>query len=202
MIHLKSDIVGAGQAGDVIIHNPDHPNPALRLCRVVPIDAGLLSVIKESVSEEPSASEANDAASKTISEDWARVEAIQTFRPLGQLGRELKDRKFEHDETGDCPRLDDPGVAYDISFAAAVHLKRWSEMEPVDDLGGAWLTLKATLVVFHVLADRLAIASHSTRSPKYEFGSGVIPETEVLNALDVLMRNATVTYGDGGEWLS
>ncbi len=53
VIHLKSDVVGAGQAGDVIIHNPDHPNPALRLCRVVPIDAGLLSVIKESVSEEP-----------------------------------------------------------------------------------------------------------------------------------------------------
>lgn len=72
------------------------------------------------------------------------------------------------------------GVADDIAFAAAEHLKRWSTVDPPDELGGAWLTLKATLVVFHVLAERLSLAGHSTRTPKWEFGEGVIPEQECL----------------------
>ena len=54
VIHLKSDIAGVGRAGDTIVHNPDHPNPALRLCRVIPLDADLLSAVKEhAASAEP-----------------------------------------------------------------------------------------------------------------------------------------------------
>ena len=73
-------------------------------------------------------------------------------------------------------------------------------MSPPDELGGAWLTLKATLVVFHVLAERLAIASHTSITPHWEFGDGNIPEQEVLAALDVLMENAKDYYGAHGEW--
>ena len=138
-----------------------------------------------------------------ISADWARTVAIQTFRPLGQLGLALEDRNFEHVEVGGCPRLDDEGVAIDIAFCAATHLKRLSRMIPPDELVWEWLTVRATLAMFHVLADRLAIASHSTRSPKWDFSEdGTIPEQAVLSALDVLMTSATATYGADGEWLS
>ncbi len=81
---------------------------------------------------------------------------------MGQLGLALKDRTFEHDTTGDCPQLDDMEVAYDIAFCAAEHLRRLSEIQPPDSIAREWRLLRAKLVVFHVLADRLALAGHST----------------------------------------
>ena len=49
VIRPTFDIAGIAQAGDAIIHNPDHPNLALRLCRVCPMNIEHLPYIKEQV---------------------------------------------------------------------------------------------------------------------------------------------------------
>ena len=49
VIRLTFDIAGIAEAGDAIIHNPDHPTPALRLCRVRPMNIEHLPYIREQV---------------------------------------------------------------------------------------------------------------------------------------------------------
>ena len=49
VIRLAFDIPGIAQAGDAIIHHPNHPNPALRLCLAHPLDISLLPEIRAKV---------------------------------------------------------------------------------------------------------------------------------------------------------
>lgn len=38
VIRLPFDLPSIGRRGDYIVSDPDHPNPKLTLCRVVPLD--------------------------------------------------------------------------------------------------------------------------------------------------------------------
>jgi hypothetical protein len=49
LIRLTFDIPGIAEAGDAIIHDPNHPNPALRLCRVRAMNIEDLPYVKEQV---------------------------------------------------------------------------------------------------------------------------------------------------------
>ena len=47
IIHLSVEVPGIASKGDWIVHDPTHPNPRLRLSRVVPLDEALLPLIKD-----------------------------------------------------------------------------------------------------------------------------------------------------------
>ncbi len=51
-IHVR--IPGVADAGDFIVHDPDHPQPTLRLCRLVPLAPDLLPVIRAHITRYPS----------------------------------------------------------------------------------------------------------------------------------------------------
>ena len=144
--------------------------------------------LAEAYSRNDAENEASDPVPEATTADWACLQAIKSVRPLARLGRSLENVKFV--DADGCPRLDDTAVAEDIAEAAAWHLRKLKGISPPSALAWEWLTVKATLTVFHVLADRLAIASHSTRPPEWKFTDCAIPEKEVLDALDVLITNA------------
>ncbi len=51
LIRVFSDIPGIAEIGDSILHDPDHPNPYLRLILMHPLDVDLLPEIKGRVAE-------------------------------------------------------------------------------------------------------------------------------------------------------
>lgn len=46
VLRIRARIPGIANAGDFVVYDPDHPNPTLRLCRLVPLAPNSLPVIR------------------------------------------------------------------------------------------------------------------------------------------------------------
>lgn len=54
VLRIHTRIPGVAEAGDIIVYDPAHPNEALRLCRLVPLEPELLPIIRAHISGYPS----------------------------------------------------------------------------------------------------------------------------------------------------
>ena len=47
VIHLRYDIPGVGRRGEKVVIMPEHPDPAFRLSKVVPLPPSILPALRE-----------------------------------------------------------------------------------------------------------------------------------------------------------
>ena len=55
---MSAGISGIGRAGDAVVYNPSHPNPAFRLCSIHRLDPTRLAEFKERIEQANDAQEA------------------------------------------------------------------------------------------------------------------------------------------------
>lgn len=65
VIRLRFDMPGIGNKGDYIVSDPDHPNPKLTLCRLVPLDPSVFPDVVRRV-EASGLSESNESPEEVV----------------------------------------------------------------------------------------------------------------------------------------